>query len=641
MNSKLFIKNNLAILLLLLIASVLRLYGLFDLQYTFDELCTVNISKYNSFSEVIKEGIMTDNHPALIPLFVYYCARIFGTAEWIIKFPFIIAGIVSVYLIFAIGKKWFNETAGLFAAIIVTCSQFFLYYSVTARPYISGLLLALLFLKYWLDILFEENQPLKKHVLFALLAALSALNHHFSLLFVAVCGFYGLFFLTKHNYKKYLLACVCALLLYAPHIPILIHQFSRGGIGTASGGWLNAPNNDFLWDFVFYIFHYSYLFFGLFIGLIIVAYFSNKPSNKNYLKLRLALFMGFITTFLIGFLYSLYVNPVIQFSTLIFSVPCLLLLMTSFAGELSQKFKWLAGSLLLLVGIYTLIVNRHYYTLIYNQAIDTYVKTSNEVIKEKGNQNVYSLYKGESFMFEFYRKKYHTKARFEVTEIEKQNFKEWNLLFDTLSSSYLVLGGPSAASLAQASIYFPYVFKKIFINGNCIYVLSKILKDTLLDNEFQKIASIDYKNIHPNFSLNQTFIQTTNNILNYKIDSLSEYPLSYKSKVKDLNLNIGETILAKITYKSIQSIKGLLCISVDNNGVNKHWTSNELNWFYNESFDMQTAYADIYIDEKILNPENDLTVFIWNDHKEKLQVYDFSIYKRDGNPYSFGILSKY
>lgn len=641
MNINHVIKTNAYIFVLLIIAGVLRLYGLFHLQYIFDELCTINISKFSSFNEVVRDGIMTDNHPALIPLFIYYYSHVFGTAEWLIKLPFIFSGIISVYVIFTICKKWFNQTSGIFAAIILTCSQFFLFYSVTARPYISGLLITLLLLKYWLDILFEENPPKRKFILFAILAALSALNHHFSLLFAAVCGVYGLFLLSKHNYKKYLLACAASVLLYAPHIPILLHQFNRGGIGASTGGWLNPPNNDFLWDFVFYIFHYSYMFLGIFIAAILVAYFLNKPCHTNYLKLRLALFMVFISTFLIGFLYSLYVNPVIQFSTLMFSSPCLLIFMVSFAGELSPKFKWLFGSLILFAGLYSLIVNRHYYSLIFNQPIDTYVKVSDEIIKEKGNQNVYSIYKGEDFMFDFYRKKYNSNARFNVIEIEKQNLKECNLLYDTLSSSYLVLGGATANSIAQASIYFPYVYQKILINGTYIYVLSKNSKNEPLANEFEKIATLDLKNTPKNFTLNQTSVKNTTNLLYYNIDSLSEFPLSYKTKIKDLKLNVGQSIVAKISYKSKNAIKGLLCISIDNKGINKHWTANELDVFYNASFDMQTAYVSIYASENVLNPEYEMTAFIWNNQKEKLQVYDFKICKMEANPYLFGILSKY
>ena len=46
------IKNNYAIIILLIIASILRFYNFFDLQYTYDELSALNRLEYNSFNEL-------------------------------------------------------------------------------------------------------------------------------------------------------------------------------------------------------------------------------------------------------------------------------------------------------------------------------------------------------------------------------------------------------------------------------------------------------------------------------------------------------------------------------------------------------------------------------------------------------------
>ena len=110
----------------------------------------------------------------------------------------------------------------------------------------------------------------------------------------------------------------------------------------------------------------------------------NNTSLKN--KIRALLFSLFALSFLIGFFYSLKVNPVIQFSTLIFATPCLLLFIASFAGEFSLKLKWASVVLLLGIGMSTLVFKRHYYELVFNQSFDTYIKTTDELIKEKGNE---------------------------------------------------------------------------------------------------------------------------------------------------------------------------------------------------------------------------------------------------------------
>lgn len=636
------IKNNSLILFLLLVASALRLYNLFDLQYTYDELSAVDRLQFNSFGELIRQGVMIDAHPALVQVWMYYYSLLFGTTEWLMKLPFIVAGIASVYLIYVIGKRWFNETTGLLAAIVLTCAQYFVFYSVTARPYVSGLFLCLFVLKYWLEILFNDSAKLKHYIWFAVFAALAALNHHFSMMFAALCGLSGLFFLTKTNFKNYLLICLGAVILYAPHFPILFAQLKIGGIGAANGGWLNPPENDFIINFIFYLFHYSWLFVIVFIGIIAFAYFQaekNNTSVKN--KIRILLFALFALSFLIGFFYSRQVNPVIQFSTLIFATPCLLLFMASFAGELSLKLKWSAVVLLLGIGISTLIFKRHYYNLVFNQSFDTYIKTTDELIKEKGNNNVYALYKGEAWFVNFYKEKYKSNARFEVIENEAKNINDYKNIYDTLSSKYLVLGDFNPAQLLQASNYFPYVHKKIIGYGFELYVLSKEPSAHNLDEEKLNPIALDFKNPSPLFNVNKDLIVSTNEGMYYKIDSLNEYPISFKIKNTELHCHEGQSLVAEIKYQSDTPIKGLLSSSQDALKQNKHWTASDFSAFYQTSQKTQTAYVSVYVDVKFNNPDNELTIFVWNNNKEKFRITGFSVYTWDNNPYRYGLLSDF
>jgi hypothetical protein len=636
------IKNSYAIVLLLLIASILRFYNFFDLQYTYDELSALNRLEYNSFNELIQKGVMPDAHPALIQVFLYYYALLFGTIEWLIKLPFILAGIACVYIIYDIGKRWFSETAGLLTATLLACTQYFVFYSVIARPYISGLFLSLLVLKFWLEIIFNDSAKTKHYFYFALFAALSALNHHFSMMFAALCGLIGLFFLKKTNAKKYLLFCALAVLFYSPHFPILFNQLNTGGIGVSSGGWLNPPDNDFIFNFIFYLFHYSYELIFIFIGIITFAYFKTEKNNSTQQhKIRLILLLLFVLTFLIGFYYSVKINPVIQFSTLIFSAPCLLLFLASFAGELSLNRKWMSVSLLSIICIASLILKRKYYELVFNQSCDTYIQIADKVEKEKGNNNVYSLFKGEPWFLNYYKKKYHSNARFEVIENEAKSLFDYKNIYDTLSANYLILGDFNPAQLLQASHYFPFVYKKISGYGYEIYVLSKEKSVNNLDCEKFNPIHTDFIKIPKEFSLNTELIISDSGKKYYKIDSLNEYPISFKIKNTDLKCKEGQSIVAEIKYKSNAPVKGLLCGSTDANKQNLHWTSNNIEAFYNADEKIQTAYLSIYIPANFNEPDNELTIFIWNNKKETFLLKEFSVYTWDNNPYRYGLLSDF
>jgi hypothetical protein len=93
---------------------------------------------------------------------------------------------------------------------------------------------------------------------------------------------------------------------------------------------------------------------------------------------------------------------------------------------LSLKNKWICISLLLIVGLSTLIFKRKYYKLVYNQPFDTYIRIANDIIKEKGAQNVYGIFKGESWFLNYYKKKYHSTAKFDVVENESRTLRHLN-----------------------------------------------------------------------------------------------------------------------------------------------------------------------------------------------------------------------
>jgi hypothetical protein len=48
--------------------------------------------------------------------------------------------------------------------------------------------------------------------------------------------------------------------------------------------------------------------------------------------------------------------------------------------------------------------------------------------------------------------------------------------------------------------------------------------------------------------------------------------------------------------------------------------------------------VSVYVDVKFNNPDNELTVFVWNNNKEKFRITGFSIYTWDNNPYRYGLL---
>src|SRR5690554_1470642 len=249
--------NQWILIIILVISVVLRMFNFSDIPFTHDEFSALDRLDYDSFSALINEGVKIDGHPAGVQVFLYYWTKLFGFSEQALKFPFIVFGILSVYLTYLIGKRWFNETVGLLSAATVSCLQFTVMFSQIARPYISGLLFSLLMVYYLTRLI---QQPEKKFwrngFLFVIASTLCAYNHHFSLLFAAIVGISGAFFIKKQFLWRYVLLGLGIFILYIPHLSIFFYQLNLGGIEA----WLAKPEPDFVLHFISYIFNHSWIF---------------------------------------------------------------------------------------------------------------------------------------------------------------------------------------------------------------------------------------------------------------------------------------------------------------------------------------------------------------------------------------------
>lgn len=112
-----------AILALALVGwgAYLRLHGLNDPGLWLDEIL----------------AFLPNRPPETGPLYywVLYAARAVSEHEWVIRLPYAMAGVITIWLAFVLGARLAGPTSGLFAALLVTLSPLHIYYSREARPY--------------------------------------------------------------------------------------------------------------------------------------------------------------------------------------------------------------------------------------------------------------------------------------------------------------------------------------------------------------------------------------------------------------------------------------------------------------------------------------------------------------------------
>jgi len=341
-----------------------------------DELSALSRLGFQNFSELIEKGVRPDGHPAFVQTFLYLWTGIFGMEEWVVKLPFLLCGLASILLVYKISERLFNEKSAQFAAAMVAFSQYYVLYFSIARPYALGSFFILAQL--YALILMKDQHGWKLPVIFMLFTLLSAMTHYFSLMCSGIIVIWAFFWLPKVQWKPMILAVLGSLLLFIPHIGISMDQLSKGGIGGPDG-WLAAPEDDFLWEYIRYLGQYSWMGIGFILlsSLMVFRYFSMmNQEQRQFLVLGLG---TLLIPFIIGYYYSIYYSPVLQFSLLIFGSLPFVIALNSGWSFMPARWKNPLLIALMISCCYGLFIERNHKQMMSHQSFDSISKLTKEL----------------------------------------------------------------------------------------------------------------------------------------------------------------------------------------------------------------------------------------------------------------------
>ncbi len=423
-----------------------------------DEFSALFRTHYDSFLELIRSGVMqNDSHPAGVQVFLYYWTGLVGFNAFWVKLPFALSGILSVWFVYLIGREWFNESSGLFVASCMSVMQFFVFYSQLARPYAAGLFTSLLLAYFWTLIIKQQKAKLWIWAAFTISLTFTAWMHAFSAFFAGLVYLTGLFAIKKENLKTYLGSGLAALFLYAPHIPVFWYQLRAGTIG----GWLGKPGTDFLPGFFSYLFHFD-IFFAAISLLIIIMLITPQiiKRQKPGHFFRLSGLLWFLAAFFTAYFYSIWRSPILQYSTLYFSTPFLLLSLASFIRPLKPVYNVLLVSAILLTGTISLINDRQHYDLMYRQGFDQIPKEAAAIKKSPGEDVLVVIRSATTGMPAFYAEKENLEEVVYFSRDDDPHAFNKLLNYNVAEKNYLAFGWTDYAAvewMETARLYYPYI----------------------------------------------------------------------------------------------------------------------------------------------------------------------------------------
>lgn len=140
-------------LLLMLVTATglfLRLFNLGYASFSMDEAVDLFLASL-SVSDIwayIAHGFIF--HPPLY-YWVQHFVVIFGTGEYIVRFPAALYGALTIPIVYLLGKEFHSRDIGILAAALIAVSPFHVFYSQDARPYSMMLLFCAIALVFFMQ----------------------------------------------------------------------------------------------------------------------------------------------------------------------------------------------------------------------------------------------------------------------------------------------------------------------------------------------------------------------------------------------------------------------------------------------------------------------------------------------------------
>lgn len=410
------IRNEWILWIILIAAFALRMWHLTTQSLWLDELHTMNeAAPYISWKEMFGYLRCCDQHPPLYFIIERIAFIIFGHTEFVARFISVIAGTVSVWAVWQLGKEIRDKHLGYLAAALTCVNYYGIVYSQEARGYIFAFLFAILSFTYFIRLV---KSPGKKNiVLYALFALLLMYSHYYGAIVVIAQALLALVFIIQEKggarlslFRSFLFSGVIIILGYLPWVPFVLEM------SDISSFWLSNPSPDFMPAFFYEYFGGSDLLKPLLLSLLIVyilhvaltAQTASGKLKENPLQLSFIIFLFWIfITYLVPYLRSLLVVPMLHSRYTIVVLPALLLAIAY--GIYLFKLPLLRYSivaLFVLLSLTDIVVVKKYYTTIHK----TQFREMTAFVVGENAQNFPIINQVTNWQQQYYLRKFGSKA---------------------------------------------------------------------------------------------------------------------------------------------------------------------------------------------------------------------------------------
>ncbi len=622
------IQSNIHIIILLIVGFILRFTISLTHSYSSDELSAINRLSINGFNNIINQAVKTgDMHPAGVQFFEEFWVSLFGDSEIALRFPFVLMGVLSIWLTYLIGKLYLSKNAGIIAATLLTITYFPIIHSELARPYSPGLLFSLMTTWFWLKIVLEKSKKWLHIIGLGISFALAMYTHYFAFMFVGFIGVTGLFYIKKENLILYLVSGCIGILLFLPHLNITIHHLSiDGGLQ-----WLAKPEKTWLFQFIFHALNESLVFVLTLICLTSFIIYKSKFSYIDITKHTKLFALWFFGIFLIGYSFSYFSSPILKYPVMLFPLPFLFLIIGNFFTKTSSKLLTLSFGILLVLGTASTLIEKDLYG---NKHFGVFKELAKPIVKWRtalGKENISTYFNLSSPNYlNYYVKQLDDSLEFNQDLIEFDgDFKLREELIDS-KTDYLIIGYSQRLTLPQifetCKEFYPIIVDYVKLNNCAVFLLAKQgVKKKI--NQVKLISQIDFKTTNfEGWKLNKKMILMPY----YLSDSNSTYGPDYIFKKSEIKVDYHYYLKINVFALASENSQLTVTLTAKRNGIDVLSNSGDKIWIGKDLEAMltttqtQSAYCSISIPKEI-KASDDIQISLWNRNGTPIKIQSISI----------------
>lgn len=338
----------------LLLSLFLRLINL-NQSLWLDEAFQFKSTYFFSLKELLTVYLPHDFNPPLSYLINFYFNRFFGWSETALRFPSVIFGVLTVYLVYKLAKN-IKLKKPVIPSLLLATAPLHLYYSQEARMYsLSGFLVTLS------TLLLVNFLQQKTNIYWYVFSLSLTLYSHYLAWFIIPAHLVFIYLYKKQKLKKIISAQFISLLGFLPFIPFFTTQLKTGlSVSSANQIWSSTAGGLSIKTLALIPIKFligrisienNYLFALILIPPFILTAWLFLKALKNFSKNKLAgslLFSWLFTPLILIILISVKI-PVLSYFRLLFLLPAFYLIL-SFGLETLKgfKFKLILTALLLI-----------------------------------------------------------------------------------------------------------------------------------------------------------------------------------------------------------------------------------------------------------------------------------------------------